>query len=93
MKTTIGKWGNSLGVRIPNIVTKHWGLKNGDTLDIEIHEDEIVIKKLRKKIAKDIIAEFYHKPYAEVLAMANFGQIEQDTELDWGEDVGNEVLE
>lgn len=39
-----------------------------------------------------MIAEFYHKPYAEVLAMANSGQIEQDTELDLGEDVGNEVL-
>lgn len=52
-----------------------------------------VSKKPRKKTAKDIIAEFYHKPYAEVLAMANSGQIEQDTELDRGEDVGNEVLE
>ncbi|MCI6795070.1 MAG: AbrB/MazE/SpoVT family DNA-binding domain-containing protein [Lachnospiraceae bacterium] len=93
MNTTISKWGNSLGIRIPNIATKHWSLKNGDILDIEIHEDEIVIKKPRKKTAKDIIAEFYHKPYAEVLAMANSGQIEQDTELDWGEDVGNEALE
>ena len=65
MNTTIGKWGNSLGVS----------------------------KKPRKKTAKDIIAEFYHKPYAEVLAMANSGQIEQDTELDWGDDVGNEALE
>lgn len=32
-------------------------------------------------------------PYTEVLAMANSGQIEQDAELDWGEDVVNEVLE
>lgn len=93
MNITIGKWGNSLGVRIPNTVTKHWNLKNGDILDIEIHEDEIVIKKPRKKTAKDIIAEFYHKPYVEVLAMANSDQIEQDTELDWGENVGNEVSE
>ena len=49
MNTTISKWGNSLGIRIPNIATKHWSLKNGDILDIEIHEDEIVIKKPRKK--------------------------------------------
>lgn len=52
MNTTISKWGNSLGVRIPNIATKHWSLKNGDTLDMEIHEDEIVIKKPRKKNSK-----------------------------------------
>ena len=32
MKTTISKWGNSLGIRIPNIATKHWSLKNGDIL-------------------------------------------------------------
>ena len=32
MNTTISKWGNSLGVRIPNIATKHQSLKNGDIL-------------------------------------------------------------
>lgn len=45
------------------------------------------------KTAKDIISEFYHIPYDEVVALANAGEIEQDTELDWGEDVGHEVLE
>ena len=52
-----------------------------------------ISKKPRKKTAKDVIAEIYHRPYTEVLAKANSGQIEQDTELDWGDDVGNEVLE
>ncbi|MGN8739918.1 hypothetical protein [Bilifractor sp. HCP3S3_D3] len=52
-----------------------------------------ISKKSRRKTAKDMIAEFYHKPYTEILAMANSDQIEQDTELDWGEGVGNEVLD
>ena len=48
--------------------------------------------RIKEKTAKDMIAEFYHMSYVEVLAMANSGQIEQDTELDWGEGVGNEIF-
>ena len=49
--------------------------------------------KEKKRTAKDVISEFYHMSYDDVVALANAGEIEQDTELDWGEDVGNEVLE
>lgn len=93
MNITVTKWGNSLGIRIPQATTKSWKLENGDTVDMEIKENEIIIKKPLKKTAKDIIAEFYHRPYDEVVALADAGKLEQDAELDWGEDVGNEVLD
>lgn len=43
MNITVTKWGNSLGIRIPQATTKSWKLENGDTVDIEIKENEIII--------------------------------------------------
>jgi len=41
MKTQIGKWGNSLAVRIPRIYAKELGLKEGMELEISLAQDAI----------------------------------------------------
>ena len=37
METIVQKWGNSLGIRIPNLFVKEYALKNG--VKVEIFDD------------------------------------------------------
>lgn len=43
MEVVIKKWGNSLGVRIPNAIAKELRLKDGSPVDIEDKNGNIVI--------------------------------------------------
>lgn len=44
MQTVVQKWGNSLGIRIPNLLVKEFDLRNGSSVEIEEEEGKIVIK-------------------------------------------------
>jgi antitoxin MazE len=44
METIIKKWGNSLGVRIPNTIIKELSLENGSHVEIYEEADRIIIK-------------------------------------------------
>lgn len=48
MQTVVQKWGNSLGIRIPNLFVKDFDLHNGSTVDVSEENGKIVItpKKL-----------------------------------------------
>ena len=48
MEAVVKKWGNSLGIRIPNLIVKELSLKDGSYVDISDRGNEIVIKPLRK---------------------------------------------
>ncbi|MDR3244215.1 MAG: AbrB/MazE/SpoVT family DNA-binding domain-containing protein [Elusimicrobiota bacterium] len=50
METVIKKWGNSLGIRIPNLIVKELSLKDGSSVNIEDINNEIVIKPKRKTL-------------------------------------------
>ena len=54
MKTSLKKWGNSVGVRIPNEVLKQNGLSINDTLEITFFPGGITMKKDEKKSFRDI---------------------------------------
>ncbi len=43
MRTTIGKWGNSLGVRIPVGLAADAHLEDGAEVDIVLRDNELVI--------------------------------------------------
>ena len=43
MQTHIQKWGNSLGVRIPALLSSQLKLKAGSPIDITVKDDHIVI--------------------------------------------------
>lgn len=49
MKIQIGKWGNSLAVRIPSNVVKDLGLADGANLDITMTEGAMVLKPVRRR--------------------------------------------
>ena len=83
MKTAIRKMGNSQGVLIPKPFLVQIGMEMGD-VDIDIENDAIVIRKLKKKprsgwaqFSKEIAAADDDK-----LVISEFAN-EDDSELVW----------
>jgi len=55
METIIKKWGNSLGVRIPNLMAKELSLKEGSVVEIKNEENKIIIKTKQKNSLADML--------------------------------------
>ncbi len=47
MRTHIQKWGNSLALRIPAHLLKRLDLHEGNAIDIDLDNDEIIVKKAK----------------------------------------------
>jgi len=77
MEAVVQKWGNSLGIRIPNLIARELSLKNGSIVDINENGKEINIKPLKKKTL------------SEMLNAVNENNIHE--EVDWGKPVGKEI--
>lgn len=85
MKVRISKWGNSLGVRLPKAAADAAGLKEGSEVDIEVEGREVRLKPLlpyKHYRIEDLVAE-----------MARQGPENEPELVDWGPDVGAEILE
>jgi antitoxin MazE len=58
MRTTVAKWGNSLGVRLPRNMIESVRLTEGQTVELEIQDDAIVIRNARKRFKlADLLAD------------------------------------
>ena len=58
-QVAIKTWGNSQGIRIPKNILEKLGLHVSDTLQIEVIDDSIVLKKAFKhKTFEERVAEF-----------------------------------
>ena len=80
MQTTIQKWGNSQGLRIPKLFLEALGIRENDHVEIERVDDSIIIRKLiksQKLTLDDIFDGYTENPQLE--------------EFDWGDPVGKEV--
>ncbi|MBO6088825.1 MAG: AbrB/MazE/SpoVT family DNA-binding domain-containing protein [Lachnospiraceae bacterium] len=86
MNVAISKWGNSLGVRVPVIISESLGLKAGDQVDFELKDGGMFMKK--KQSTAEMFEQFYGKPFSEITQ----ADIDPMKEIDWGEDVGGEVF-
>ncbi len=78
MTTTIQKWGNSLGLRIPKHIADSMGLSAGGGVSVSLKDGVIVVESKSKmldlkKVMKNYKPEKYH------------------TELDWGKPAGKEL--
>ena len=49
------KWGNSLGIRIPNLIVREFSLKNGSVVNINDNGNEIVIKPVKKSRLSEML--------------------------------------
>ena len=82
MMTTIQKWGNSQGVRIPKTILDKLLLQENDPVEIVAENNIIIIKKTtRKRRAQKSLEERF----------INYSGDYQCTELDTGAPVGKEV--
>jgi antitoxin MazE len=55
MEAVVKKWGNSLGIRIPNSIARELSLKDGSYVDINDRGKEIIIKPIKKNKLSEII--------------------------------------
>jgi antitoxin MazE len=86
LQTTIVKWGNSQGIRIPKTFLKDIHVSENDPVDIMVSDETIIIKKIKNikhKTTKERLVEFYG---------ANSDQKgARQSEIDWGKAVGKEA--
>jgi antitoxin MazE len=82
-QVTVGKWGKNLAIRLPGEIVRATGLSNGERLEIETHDGEIVI---RRAIPFFTLEELFRGKSPEEWRAAYAGA------LDWGPDVGREVV-
>jgi antitoxin MazE len=77
MKTQIGRWGNSLGVRIPKYIVEELALAVNSEVECRVENGAIVIQPVNK---------FGKYKLEQLLAE----KLEADPEVDWGVAMGEE---
>jgi antitoxin MazE len=77
--TTIKKWGNSLGLRIPKSFAAEADIEEGSEVDISVREGELVVTPRRKP----------HYELSDLLAKVSKKNVHG--EIDTGKPVGREV--
>ncbi len=85
MNVVISKWGNSVGIRIPVVVTESLGLRAGDQVACELKDGGLFVRK--QQSTAQMFEQFYGKPFGEI-TQDDIGSAE---EIEWGKDVGGEV--
>jgi len=86
MQTTVVKWGNSHGIRLPKAFLNNMNIFENDPVDITIENEKIVIKKIateKYKTLKQRLFEYYGENYEEI--------VEPQKEYDWGKPAGKEI--
>ena len=86
MNVTISKWGNSLGIRVPVMVSESLGLRAGDQVELELKDGGMFMRKNQSTI--EMFEQFYGKPFSQITP-EDLGSAEL---TDWSEDVGGEVF-
>jgi antitoxin MazE len=80
MNIQVGKWGNSLGVRIPLAMAKELGLHDGSEIDLQQVSGSLILRPVVKEEIAYSLDEMLAKMTPETI----------HTETDWGAAQGNE---
>lgn len=78
MTTSIQKWGNSQGIRIPKSILDDLKWKENDEVMIIVQENQLVIEKIEKRKNIKELFKDYDGKYETI-------------EIDWGEPMGDEI--
>lgn len=81
MQTTIVKWGNSQGIRLPKLLLESVDLSDSDTVEVIAENNSLIIKKSENKKEYKTIQERFKNFYGEY----------EPIEVDWGKPVGREL--
>jgi len=82
MQTTIVKWGNSQGIRLPKLLLDSANLAENDMVEVTTENGSITIKKLENKRTHMMLKE----------RLAGYEGVYVSEEWDTGAPVGKEVL-
>ena len=85
MQGRISSWGNSLGIRIPKEIANHVGLADGVQVEIEARQGEVVISPVKRRLRYSL---------EELVAGVTPEEAHASSaEIDWGPDIGREIVE
>jgi antitoxin MazE len=70
MEAVIKKWGNSLGIRIPNLIVREMSLRDGSFVNIDGKENEIIIKPIQKSKLSEILSQINEQNIHEEISAA-----------------------
>jgi antitoxin MazE len=82
-KVIVGRWGKSLAIRLPSEIAKAAGLRDGERVEIEAHDSEIVIRRTVPRLS---VEEMFRGKSPAEWREAYAGA------YDWGPDVGREAV-
>lgn len=80
----VGKWGKSLAVRIPGDIATAAGVREGERVEVEARNGEIVIRQAAPRFT---LSELFQGN-----TPAEWRAAYRDA-FDWGPDVGREIVE
>ena len=86
MQTTIVKWGNSQGIRIPKAFLQNIQLAVNDPVDVSLENEKIIITKStekKHKTTRERLIEFYGEDFEQIK--------DQQEIIDWGGPAGKEI--
>jgi len=93
MTTTIQKWGNSQGIRLPKFVLEQLGFSENEEVELIVREEDVLIKKAteikKHKTLEQRLVDFYGKDIDTILK--EHANDYQATEIDWGKPMGDEL--
>ncbi len=79
MTTTIQKWGNSQGIRIPKVLLDSVKWNENEEIIIDVDNDKLIIKKAKSK--RKNIKELFE----------NYNEKYEPVDINWGKPVGEEI--
>ena len=85
MQTTIVKWGNSQGIRLPKAFLQNINIAENEPVDVILEKEQIIIKKSnvkKHKTTKERLIDFYGPEFNSKHTPQN--------EIVWGIPVGKE---
>ncbi len=83
-QVTVGRWGRSLAIRVPGDIAKAAGISDGERVEIEVRDGDIVIRSAAPRFA---LQELFAGKSPQEWRAAYAGA------FDWGPDVGREAVE
>jgi antitoxin MazE len=89
LKAKLARWGNSLALRLPAEVVRDFGLKEGQAVELEAKKPNLEIKTERP-VVNGIPVYTLEELVAE---MKRLGPENRPELVDWGPDVGAEIID
>lgn len=84
--STLRKWGNSMGVRLPAHFIKILDMEEGTEMEVILNENQIILRPISKQEHRDRIREMYLEKLSKVRL-----ETERHEEIDFGT-VGREQI-